>query len=141
MSTTIDIKNKSPLDANRVTSVGLTQIKPLKHELEWVPSKFNARTVAGDGRTIIWNTRSGAISVFTREQRHLLDKLLNRRGFSGELGGMSNYLREKGFIVPRSENEYRQFRILFGQQHFRTDILELILLSSEDCNFRCTYCY
>ena len=25
--------------------------------------------------------------------------------------------------------------------HYRQDVLELILLASEDCNFRCTYCY
>jgi uncharacterized protein len=29
----------------------------------------------------------------------------------------------------------------FGRQHYREDRLELILLASEDCNFRCRYCY
>jgi uncharacterized protein len=30
---------------------------------------------------------------------------------------------------------------MVGQQHYSTDALELFLLASEDCNFRCVYCY
>ena len=44
-------------------------------------------------------------------------------------------------MVPKGTNEYRQVQLSFGQSHYRHDVLELILLASEDCNFRCNYCY
>jgi len=43
--------------------------------------------------------------------------------------------------VREGSDEYRQFQQKFGQRHYGSDHLELMLLSSEDCNFRCEYCY
>jgi uncharacterized protein len=70
----------------------------------------------------------------------LVEDLL-KDGFRGELTALAKYLSERGLLVPEDKNEYRQFQHTFGQQHYRQDMLELILLASEDCNFRCQYCY
>lgn len=138
----IDVMKESPLDSVATPSSSLVQIKPLNNnKLQWVPSRFNARTTADDGSVILWNTYTGAISVFKPEQKPMLEKLLIRQGFSGELSGLAKYLHERGFIVPKGTNEYRRFQLVFGQQHYHSDVLELILLASEDCNFRCVYCY
>jgi uncharacterized protein len=48
---------------------------------------------------------------------------------------------QRGYLVSRGTDELRKVRYLSGEQHYRNDVLELILLASEDCNFRCTYCY
>jgi uncharacterized protein len=50
-------------------------------------------------------------------------------------------LADRGFLISEEVDELRRIRRSFGQAHYRTDRLELILLSSEDCNFRCSYCY
>lgn len=135
------ILNESPLDSAPAPASPLVQIKPLDKS-QWVPSRFNARTTAKDGRVIIWNTYTGSISVFEPKYREALDGLLrSRSGFSGELDGLGKYLHQRGFIVPKGTDEYRRFQLLFGQQHYSADALELILLASEDCNFRCVYCY
>ena len=54
----------------------LVQIR-LPVRQEWVPSRYNARTVHPDGRLILWNTYTGAISVFTPEQRAPIDIALS----------------------------------------------------------------
>jgi len=105
-----------------------------------VPSKYNLRTTGDDGSYIVWNSHTGAISIFKPQQRQPVQALLGS-GYTGEAKGIVKYLAERGFLIPRGTNEFRQIQLGFGQMHYRQDLLELILLASEDCNFRCTYCY
>jgi len=78
--------------------------------------------------------------VFKPQQREGVQALL-KQGYTGEPKGVVKYLTDNGFMVPKGTNEYRNVQLAFGQQHYRQDVLELILLASEDCNFRCNYCY
>jgi len=134
-----DHLKESPLDSPPPEK--LVQIQGIKKS-HWVPSRYNARATNEDGSIVIWNTYTGAMNVFASKDRAGLDKLLrNRRGFIGELKGLSKYLYERGYLVAKETNEYRQTQLMAGQQQYRTDVLELILLASEDCNFRCVYCY
>jgi uncharacterized protein len=107
----------------------------------WRPSRYNVRATTEDGRMVLWNTVSGSMSVFKPEQVETIKALLRNSGVDPQPGGFAKYLFERGFLVREDHNEYRQVQLAFGQQHYRTDILELILMASEDCNFRCTYCY
>jgi len=108
---------------------------------KWVPSRYTVRATTEDGRLILWNTFSGSMSAFASDQAENIKILLRRPGVEGSPEGMLKYLIDKGFMVKEDTNEYRRLQLAFGQQHYRTDTLELILLASEDCNFRCTYCY
>jgi uncharacterized protein len=133
-----ELVTRSPLDAaSAMTPVRLRRA-PRK---SWRPSRFNARSVAEDGAIVLWNTYSRAISVFKPRHRPALDALLSQHGFEGDLTGIARYLYDRGYIVEADADEMQRFRLLFGMQHYRTDRLELILLASEDCNFRCRYCY
>ena len=140
MATEIDIKRVSPLDLLEPTPTELVQIKPLAAKQHWVASKYNLRTTSEDGRYVLWNSYTGAICVIKPEQREGVQALL-KQGYTGEPKGVVKYLSDNGFLVPKDANEYRKVQLAFGQQHYRQDILELILLASEDCNFRCNYCY
>lgn len=116
--------------------------KPQEEPTEtWIPSRYNVRATAEDGRLVLWNTLSGKISVFKAEDREVVLDLLRKRGFEATNEKLVKYLVERGYLIRGGVNEFRRFQQLFGQQHYRTDALELILLASEDCNFRCTYCY
>lgn len=106
-----------------------------------VPSRYNVRARAEDGRLIVWNTFKNTINVFQAGQREAVERLLSRRGFEAKMGGMVKYLYDRGFVIEAGTDEFRRMRLGFGQQHYRSDRLELILLASEDCNFRCEYCY
>ena len=106
----------------------------------YVASRFNARTVGDDGRLILWNTYTGAVSVFkARDRERVLAAL--RSGAAAPLTKVGEYLSRRGFLVREGVNELDQFRYRFARQHWRQDVLQFILLASEDCNFRCVYCY
>jgi len=111
---------------------------PTQH---WVPSRYNIRATAEDGRLVLWNTLSGKITVFKDKDRETIVDLLKRKGFVAAKTKLVKYLADRGYLIAKGTDEYRLFQQLFGQQHYRADALELILLASEDCNFRCTYCY
>ena len=104
-------------------------------------SRFNARTVGEDGRLILWNTSTGAISVFAPENRDRVVALLSPKGVAGPLDRVGEYLEKRGYLVPEGRSEMELFRIRWGREQWRYDKLQFILLASEDCNFRCVYCY
>lgn len=137
-SNSFNILKQSPLDANPSPP----PTAPAAPEAnQWVPSRFNVRARTEDGGLVVWNTFRGTMSVFGPEQREAVEAMLSRNGFTGCKEGAVKYLFDRGFLVASGTDEYRRLRLAFGQQHYRSDTLELILLTSEDCNFRCTYCY
>src|SRR5437763_1204993 len=104
-----DIKNVSPYEqGTQCPTPTLVQIAVGNDRSR--PSQFNARTVAEDGRTILWNSYTGAISVFPKEQKQELDGLLSQTGISGPLSGLAKYLKDRKFLVPEGADEYRQFQ-------------------------------
>lgn len=80
------------------------------------------------------------MNVFRDEQAGAVAEILSN-GWSNEPRGIAKYLIKRGFLVGDDVDEYQRHQFRFGQSHYRNDILELILLASEDCNFRCKYCY
>lgn len=110
-------------------------------EPHWIPSRFNARAVGEDGRLILWNTFSGAISAFRARDCDAVLKLLSPKGTNDVNGRLGEYLRLRGFLVRDEANELERFRYAYARGQWRSDILELTLMASEDCNFRCVYCY
>lgn len=143
MSTATGMMFKSPFDVSGAGAPKLVQMSVPERQV-WVPSRFNSRTRHPDGRLILWNTYTGAISVFKPKQIEAVESLLTRKGHETaekEPTGMLKYLAARGFVVRKEVDEFRKFRLAHGRDHYRTDRLELILLASEDCNFRCTYCY
>jgi uncharacterized protein len=145
MNPTIDMQ-VSPYDRAPKTATPAVPAGPLlqlgyKPRERWVPSRFNARTVGDDGRLILWNTLSGAVCIFEPHDRERVVERLSHKGVAAPLDQPSEYLAKRGYLVRASVDELVQFRYWYGQQQWRTDALELILLASEDCNFRCVYCY
>lgn len=133
-----DILAESPLDSEDRCEV---EAASSNRPESWVPSRYTVRAVADDGRLVLWNTLSGKLTVFADRDRPLILDLLGKKGFDAPREGTVEYLVDRGYLVRRGVDELRQFQRRFGEQHYRSDVLELILLASEDCNLRCTYCY
>jgi len=113
------------------------QQKPLEvHK----PSRFNAHTGAEDGKLLLYNTFTGHFCAIPAQHIEEAEVYLHAGGHTGPLSGLGEYLKAKGYIVEGHVDEDARWDIRYGQQQFRRDKLELILLSSEDCNFRCVYC-
>lgn len=109
--------------------------------VRWVPSRYTVRATMKDDRLILWNTFSNAMSVFPAAQAARVRETLSKAGVESRREGLVGYLADKGFLVEEGVNEYRRIQYEAGRQQYRNDVLQLILLASEDCNFRCTYCY
>lgn len=134
-----NILQQSPHDCSAPPkAAGFLTSTPDQH---WVPSRYNVRATAEDGRLVLWNTLSGKMTVFKAEDSGIVLDLLHKAGFEAPQENLVGYLVKRGYLVRKGADEFRQFQTLFGQQHYRPDVLELILMSSEDCNFRCKYCY
>lgn len=106
-----------------------------------VPSRFNARALGEDGRLVLWNTFTGAVSAFRAEDRDAVAALLSPEGTTDVSGRLAEHLDRRGFLVPDDVDELNRFRYAYARGQWRSDTLELTLLASEDCNFRCVYCY
>lgn len=133
------ILQSSPHDETPPQPASLTETE--SPSSTWKPSHYTIRASTDDGRLILWNTFHGSMSIFRADQATSVKKLLTQKGLHAPREGIVGYLAERGFLIPAESNEYRQVQTAIHQQQYRSDRLELILLASEDCNFRCKYCY
>ena len=139
-----DIFARSPLDSIPITMIDGAALNsaPIDYpQQHWKPSRFNVQTTTTEGWLLLWNTYTGSMNAFRPEQREAVLELISKKGLSASELGIANYLAERGYLIPKDTDELRRVQYAFGQENHRNDKLELILLSSEDCNFRCTYCY
>ncbi len=127
-----DLNDNGQVDIETETAPKLTR---------WVPSRFNVRAKADNGQMVLWNTLTRAMSAFDPSDAPKVRDMLARKGFEGKEEGFTAYLAKRGYLVKEGADELRRFEAMFGHQHYRSNSLHLILLASEDCNFRCQYCY
>lgn len=105
----------------------------------WVASRFNVRAEAPGGWLLLYNSMTGALGAIPVEQRHVaLDAL--KHGVTETLDGVLAEMAEEGFLVPAARDEFRAAEELH-KKLYADDYLHLILMPSEECNFRCVYCY
>jgi uncharacterized protein len=121
-------------------STSLVQLQYRRPD-RWVPSRYNARTVGEDGRLLLWNTLSGAVNSFEAKETQRVLERLTIHGVPAPLDRAAEYLVRRGYLVRADVDEVDLFRYRYSKEQWRSDALQLILLASEDCNFRCVYCY
>lgn len=109
-------------------------------QTKYVPSKFNALSHTDDGSLILYNSYSGAIVNFSSEEKEDVMNCLKVTGIEELDSEVRQSLYDNGFIVPSNIDEKRRAQYLHQSMH-RTDQMHLILMTTEACNFRCTYCY
>lgn len=107
----------------------------------FVPTRYLSYSYADDGSFILSNSLTGAIGAIPVEQASFVRQALQRSARHPEpLQGILADLQEGGFLVREGTDERaiseRQF---LNRYNDRT--LHLILLPTEQCNFRCAYCY
>lgn len=137
LSNRLNILRESPHDLELAPEETVQSAKATA----WVPSHYTMRAWTTDQRLVLWNSYSGAISVFRADQASDIVGMLSQRGFEAAPEGIVKYLADRGFLIRKGTDEYARFQLAFGQSQHRSDLFELIVMSSEDCNFRCVYCY
>jgi uncharacterized protein len=104
-------------------------------------SRFNARAAAPDGSLVVYNTRSGKICIFPPRVAAAVEKCLSHTGIQNGRSSLGAFLAQRGFLVPENTDEVLEWDRTSSRAHSRTDSLDLVLFPTEDCNFRCVYCY
>lgn len=89
MTSTFNILQQSPHDL--LTSLASTG-PVVSSSQHWVPSRYNVRATAEDGRLVLWNTLSGKMTVFKPEDREAVLELLHKKGFEAPKESVVGYL-------------------------------------------------
>ncbi|RCW73103.1 radical SAM/SPASM domain-containing protein [Saliterribacillus persicus] len=106
---------------------------------EWSFSKFNVFSKGDDGTLLLYNSYTGAFGGIPKEEEMNVKKIL-KEGYFGKPKGIVNDLISGGMLVKKGVDENNRAELL-RQTLDRSDYLHLILMPSEECNFRCVYCY
>lgn len=101
-------------------------------------SQYTLTTRLGDGRLVLYNTLSGSMHVLPEGNAASTEVLLTEPNGPSTLE--LDFLTKKGYVVPADRDEHAMVRLL-KDRYRADDHLNLGLLSSEQCNFRCIYCY
>ena len=110
------------------------------HEV-YVPTRFLSYTTTEDGTLILHSSLTGALGAVPSYQADEVKAALKRTSrVDGPLIGVLNDLREGGFLIPEGTDE-SEIRHQLYLNKYRNDSLHLIIMPTEQCNFRCVYCY
>lgn len=105
------------------------------------PSKFNYFTTNKNGDLLLFNSLKGMESLVKLDK--VLDKelimALTNHHQSTKLSVHSDLIK-KGIFVPETVNE-NLLRTYYQLESQYANYLNLIIMPTENCNFRCTYCY
>jgi len=104
------------------------------------PSMFN-RLISKNNETILYNTRAGInkIKSIPIEYRHMVFSWLQYPTVYDDNSLYCMFVND-GFLVPIDCDE-KQIRDYIQVSHLTNPRLHLIIHITQDCNFRCVYCY
>lgn len=112
------------------------------------PSRFNAMTWGGSGDLIIYNSMRGSVYRITDPAGEKVHGMLHNRTAviarppdGTDDRKIFDSLVSRGFLVDEQRDEMADAAEVTAARKHRTDVLELIIMPTEACNFRCTYCY
>lgn len=106
-------------------------------------SRFNATARDDHGDLLLYNSYSGKLLTIGAEQAGTVRSLLKCSEAPVEFldSPAADTLRMGGFLVPESTDELLRAKVFHERHTFSPHTFQLILLPTEQCNFRCVYCY
>lgn len=135
MHDTVSFEGKS-----QTAAPAIIQIAGTHSPKSYKPSRFNAHTLDDDGALLLFNSFTGHNCVIPQQLAERASEYLSSAGFVGVLDKLGEYLLLKGYVVSASVDEDARWNVRYGLEQYQQNRLDLILLSSEECNFRCVYC-
>jgi len=110
-------------------------------------SKFNlwVKDYPRQGESLLFNTRTQALIKVDQDLKQELNKC-SAAGFKTQGARIKKYLnalKDNGIIVDDEKQEQDKLDDFFRQLKYESDKLtfEVTILTTYDCNFRCTYCF
>jgi uncharacterized protein len=103
-------------------------------------SLYNYTLELDDGKLMIYNTKTGAISLIEPDKKTAVMDVLQGRYFSENNTPVVDLLKQ-GFIVKGDRNELDDIKYWHESYGRLKNLIQLIILPAEACNFTCPYCF
>ena len=104
------------------------------------PSMYNCE-VEDSGYLILYNSLSGIkVKISNNKIKEKIKFLLRQQKIENSDDFLVGHLMESGFLVRFNENERRKSQLIKLDRIINKN-LRLIIMPTEQCNFRCQYCY
>ena len=112
--------------------------------IEYKPSMFN-RIVNYNNVTLLYNSKKGlnGIRKISDDNKQQIIKTLSLSGgiiVENDCNSVLRKLIDCGYLVPIDTNE-KMIRSFIQNTFLCEQTLSIVVHLTEDCNFRCTYCY
>lgn len=106
------------------------------------PSRFNVRSRSKDDKFVLYNSYYGTmLTIPPSKETQVKEALHPKVGIKDKEDPYMRNLIDGGFFVPKDTNEFKRAELLHRYDTHKSDTLHLIIMPTEDCNFRCIYCY
>ena len=109
--------------------------------MKYKTSMYNIVTENFDGCLLIANLLHTQFVKIKKEQKKEVKEELNKENISLGFVQKYPYLLENKFIVPDNYNEYEIALLRYNKMVYSNDALEITIIPTDACNFKCVYCY
>lgn len=99
---------------------------------------FLSKIKSGDG--ILYNSRTGCMAKLDKAHLEMLEDFSSQGKEITDLD-FAQQLKSCGFLVDDDVSELDLIRYCLLQARFSGNQLSLVIAPTQDCNFRCIYCY
>ncbi|WP_077369618.1 radical SAM/SPASM domain-containing protein [Anaerosalibacter sp. Marseille-P3206] len=104
-------------------------------------SQYSILTKKGNDYLLI-NTKTGyVVKIYGDIEKLKFEKIINTKFDFDDSDNFYSELLEMGFIVEDFKNEFKQVKSNFDYYFSSDYFLRLTLIVTENCNFKCKYCY
>lgn len=103
-------------------------------------TRFMKKCMSDKNELILLNTYNGTMVVVNPGQVHDYEYVLNNPNCS-DYSEISEYLIKRQFLIDDFVDEDARAELHYFEGAHSTRTLLLTILPTEDCNFRCQYCY
>ena len=114
---------------------------PIGDRQPWKASRFTRLASFGDRGGVLYNSYTGALAAVSSGERDEAARLLDGAVEApDDADGLAAELLDAGFLVPSDTDELERASGLHeALKAART--MHLVLMPTEACSFRCSYCY
>ncbi len=105
------------------------------------PSKYNLLTYDSDNNMLLANTLESRFVKITGNKQKCIADLLSKKRIEKKEMEMYSFLLENHFVIDESIDEKKIADLRYYELVYSKNILELTIIPTDACNFKCRYCY